>query len=246
LATGIESKSRFFLFLFLFLLLNVFKNKSENMKKEINFEAYFVATEINIAKYYLEKFKSTWKKRWEEPLVLEFGNSKAYIFSFGSIVFQNADQKVKDKVFKEFRMYFIERKEKQNYENFKLFVYDSKREIEELLKKEIEKNFLFVTKEEMSKKIKIYLERNEFFLLKELNGGILLKEKLNNDLLETVAFVVAQAVALEYMKEKVNETLDSVEETLEKFRTSFMILRGSKVLDYFYKVSCLTAEYFLI
>jgi len=185
------------------------------MKEEINFEAYFVATEINIAKYYLEKFRTAWKKRWEEPLVLEFGNSKAYIFSFGSIVFQNADRKFKDEVFKEFRKYFVERKEKQDYENFKLFAYDSKGEIEELLKKEVGKDCFFVTED----------------------GGIVLKEKLNNDLLETVAFVVAQAVALDHIEEKVDNALDSVEETLEKFKTSFMILRGSKILNYLYEVS---------
>jgi uncharacterized Rmd1/YagE family protein len=187
------------------------------MKQEINFEAYFVATEINIAKYCLEKFRTAWRKRWEEPLVLEFENSKAYIFSFGSIVFQNADRKVKDEVFKEFRRYFVERKEKQDYENFKLFVYDSKGEIEELLKKEIGRDFFFVTED----------------------GGIVLKEKLNNDLLETVAFVVAQAVALDHIEEKVDDALDSVEETLKRFRTSFMILRGSKILNYLYEVSCI-------
>jgi len=185
------------------------------MKEEINFEAYFVATEINIAKYCLEKFRTAWKKRWEEPLILEFENSKAYVFSFGSIVFQNASQKVKDDVFKEFKKYFVGKKEKQDYENFKLFVYDSKKEIEELLKKEIGKDFFFVTED----------------------GGVVLKEKLNNDLLEMIAFVVAQAVALEHIEEKVDDALDSVEETLKKFRSSFMILRGKKVLDYLYEVS---------
>jgi len=185
------------------------------MREEINFEAYFVATEINIAKYCLEKFRTAWKKRWEEPLVLDFENSKAYVFSFGSIVFQNASQKVKEEVFKEFRKYFVGKKEKQDYENFKLFVYDSKKEIEELLKKEIGKDFFFVTED----------------------GGVVLKEKLNNDLLEMIAFVVAQAVALEHIEEKVDNALDSVEETLKKFRSSFIILRGKKVLDYLYEVS---------
>jgi uncharacterized Rmd1/YagE family protein len=185
------------------------------MKEEINFEGYFVATEINIAKYCLEKFRTAWKKRWEEPLLLEFENSKVYVFSFGSIVFQNASQKVKDDVFKEFRKYFVGKKEKQDYENFKLFVYDSKKEIEELLKKEIGKDFFFVTED----------------------GGVVLKDKLNNDLLEMIAFVVAQAVALEHIEEKVDNALDSVEETLKKFRSSFIILRGKKVLDYLYEVS---------
>jgi len=185
------------------------------MKEEINFEGYFVSSEIDIAKYCVEKFGTSWKRKWEEPLVIEFVNSKVYVFSFGSIVFQNADEKLKKEVFKELKKYLVEKKEKTNYENFKLFVFDSKKEIEEFLKKQIGKDFFFVTEE----------------------GGVILKEKLSKKVVEMIAFVIAQAVALRYIEEEVDNAVDSVEETLEKFRKSILILSTKRAVDYLFEVS---------
>lgn len=158
------------------------------MVEIVNFTGYYVANEIDIKRFYLDKYEKVWKKSWEEPLIIEKDKCKALIFAFGSIIFENETQEFKDEIFKEFKDYFVQPGEKIYTSSFILKVFDSPKDIKQYCSKEIKNRKILLTEEE----------------------GITLKKYFNQDFEKVVALVVAQDSSLRYIEEKTEEMLERV------------------------------------
>ncbi|MGB9703612.1 MAG: RMD1 family protein [Candidatus Micrarchaeales archaeon] len=177
-------------------------------------EGYSIGSEINLKKYMKEIFNEEWKKSWEEPITIEKGNSKAYVFAFGAVVFKNADESFKKEVFKSLRKYVLERREKPLVEEFKIKVFEEQKEMQSFLKKPITKNFLVIEEE-----------------------AVALKKSLKEETIRIIAFAIAQAVSLERIEEKVENLMDSLESTIEKIRKSLIFLNRGRVTSYLFETS---------
>ncbi|MEM5875055.1 MAG: RMD1 family protein [Candidatus Aenigmatarchaeota archaeon] len=183
------------------------------MVESIRFSGYYIANEIDIKKYYLDKHNKIWKKTWEEPLIVEKNRSKALIFAFGSIVFENETDEFKEEIFKEFKKYFIQPTEKTYTSNFFLKVFDSSRDIKQYCGKEIKNRKIFTTEEE----------------------GLTLKKYFNQDFEKVVALVVAQDSSLRYIEEKTEEMLETVNGLINRMKFFNFNLR--KIINYLIDVS---------
>jgi hypothetical protein len=78
--------------------------------EKVVFSTYSIADEIDIKKYYSDKFEKVWKKSWEEPLIIDYEKGRAYIFAFGAIVLENPTDNLREDVLKEFKKYIIGKK----------------------------------------------------------------------------------------------------------------------------------------
>lgn len=183
------------------------------MVESINFSGYYIAGEIDIKKYYLDKYSKIWRKTWEEPLIIEKDKSKAFVFAFGCIVFENETPDFKEEVFKEFKKYCVRKSEKPYSSSFVLRIFDNPKDVKQYCGKDIKNRKILITDEE----------------------GITLKKYFNQEFEKIVALVIAQASSLGYVEEKTEEMLETVNSLIGKLR--FFSFNVRKVIDYLIEIS---------
>jgi uncharacterized Rmd1/YagE family protein len=172
------------------------------------FSAYCVADEIDIKRYYSDKFEKVWRKSWEEPLIVDFGKGRAYIFAFGAIVLENVGDEAKGEVLKDFRKYLIGEKDKQETSRLNITLVDSWKEVEG-----IPPNF----------KGHIFVKDEDIFVQ---------KKSFDEELKKVISLVVAQDASLAAIEEEVEKLIDSANEIISYIKRPAIFTRASKILDF--------------
>ena len=174
----------------------------------ITLSAYSVADEIDIKKYYSDKFEKVWRKSWEEPLIIDYEKGKAYVFAFGAIVFENPSDELKEDVMKELRRYFIGKKDKQTASEMKIKLVDSWKEVEGL---------------PQNIKGPLFIKEEDIFVL---------KKSLNEEIKKVLALVLAQDASLAGIEEEVEKLIDSTNEIISYIRRPAIFSRSREILDF--------------
>jgi uncharacterized Rmd1/YagE family protein len=182
-------------------------NWNDSMEKVI-FSAYSIADEIDIKKYYSDKFEKVWRKSWEEPLIIDYEKGRAYVFAFGTIVLENPSDNLKEDVIKEFKRYLIGKKEKQTFSTIEIILLESWKEIENLAKNI--KNPVFVTEEN------VYM----------------LKKSFDEETKKVIALAIAQDASLSGIEEDVEMLIDSTNEIISYLKRPAILARSGKILEY--------------
>jgi len=176
--------------------------------EKITFSAYSVADEIDIKRYYSDKFEKVWRKSWEEPLVVDYEKGRAYIFAFGAIVLENPSDNLKEDVFREFKKYLVGKKEKQTSSNLETTLLDSWKEVENLPQNI--RDPIFTTEEN------VYI----------------LKKSFDEEAKKVVALVVAQDASLSGIEDEVEKLIDSTNEIISHIKRPAIFTRSEKILEF--------------
>lgn len=176
--------------------------------ERIVFSAYSVADEIDIKKYYSDKFEKIWRKSWEEPLVVDYENGKAYIFAFGAIVLENPTDSSKEDIIKEFKRYLIGKKEKQTTSTIEIKLVESWKEVENI---------------PQHMKGPIFVKDDEIFILKRSFG---------EEIKKVIALVVAQDASLIGIEEDVERLIDSTNEIISYIKRPAIFTRARRILEF--------------
>lgn len=176
--------------------------------EKVIFSAYSVADEIDIKKYYSDKFEKVWRKSWEEPLVVDYERGKAYIFAFGTIVLENPSENLKEDVFREFKKYLVGKKERQTASNLEITILDSWKEVENLPQNI--KDPIFATEEN------VYI----------------LKRSFDEEAKKVVALVLAQEASLSGIEDEVEKLIDSANDIISYIKRPAIFARSGKILEF--------------
>lgn len=160
--------------------------------------AVSLADEIDVKKFSTEVLGKRFIGRWEEPLELEYGSSKIFLYQFGSFVITNPKNNYINELIEKIRPYAVGeiRTITDEYEVVKV---DNIRRLKEILKEE-----------------GIEHERNKRVYVTD-KRCIIFSRKIEHDVLEVISFVLAQSVSLERAERKVDESLDMSMNIVEKF-----------------------------
>jgi uncharacterized Rmd1/YagE family protein len=176
--------------------------------EKVVFSAYSIADEIDIKKYYSDKFEKVWKKSWEEPLIIDYEKGRAYIFAFGTIVLENPTDNLREDVLKEFKKYIIGKKEKLATSTLEINLVESWKEVENAPQNI--KGSIFVGEEDV----------------------FILKKNFDEEVKKVVALVVAQDASLTGIEEDVEKLIDSTNEIISYIKRPAILSRSSKILDF--------------
>jgi len=176
--------------------------------EKITFSAYSIASEIDIKRYYSDKFEKVWRKSWEEPLIIDYEKGKVYVFAFGAIVLEKSTEELKEEIIKEFRKYLIGKKERPTFSTITINVVDSWKEIES---------------EQQSIKGPIFVKDEEVFFL---------KKNFDEEIKKVISLVVAQDASLNGIEEEVEKLIDSTNEIIAYIKRPAILTRTRKILDF--------------
>ena len=176
--------------------------------EKIVFSAYSIADEIDIKKYYSDKFEKVWRKSWEEPLIVDYENGRAYIFAFGAIVLENPSDNLREDVLKEFKKYLISKKERQTNSSIEINVVDSWKEIEN---------------PPQNIKGSVFVREDEIFIL---------RKNFDEEMKKVVALVVAQDASLTCIEEDVERLIDSTNEIISYIKRPAIFARLKRILEF--------------
>jgi len=176
--------------------------------RKVTFSAYAIADEIDIKRYYSDKFEKVWRKSWEEPLIMDYEKGRAYVFAFGTIVLENPTDELKEDVFRELKRYLVAKKEKQTISTIEITLVDSWKEIEGV-----------------SQNVKGPI------LVKE-NDVLILSKIFDEELKKVIALVLAQDASLSGIEEDVEKLIDSTNEIISYIRRPAIFTRSRKILDF--------------
>ena len=176
--------------------------------EKVVFSAHSVADEIDIKKYYSDKFEKVWRKSWEEPLVVDYEKEKAYIFAFGAIVLENPTGSLKEDIIKEFKRYLIGKKEKQTTSTIEIKLVESWKEVENI---------------PQHMKGPIFVKDDEIFIL---------KRSFDEEIKKVIALVVAQDASLIGIEEDVERLIDSTNEIISYIKRPAIFTRARRILEF--------------
>jgi len=170
--------------------------------------AYSIADEIDIKKYYSDRFEKIWRKSWEEPLIIDYEGGRAFIFAFGAIVLENPSDELKEDVMREVKKYLSGRKEKQSISEIKIKIVDSWKEVEGA---------------PQNIKGPIFIREEDIFIL---------RRSLNEEIRKVLALALAQDASLVGIEEEVEKLIDSTHEIISYIKRPALFSRSRKILDF--------------
>ena len=168
--------------------------------------SYNIGREINLRALSREYLKRRVRISWEEPLELECDGRQVLVYSFGSFVILDPREDVIRRVLEILRKYTREPLEPCT-EEYGLVVANSLRELEgEIGEEELE-------------------GIGERGILATDGACIVVGRPLTNDVVKTVAFVLAQSSALDRIERDVDTALDKAQRLLESFERGSLFFR---------------------
>ena len=173
--------------------------------ERIKFVAINVGEEIDIQRFSSEKLGKEVLLPSDEPLVFDFAGSKVMVFYFGSIVVINPQRSVEELI-DEFRD-FISGRSLEISEEYELVVSS--------------------TKKEVKNKLGISFEGR----VAAFDDFCVMVGRKKLDVVEkTIAYALAQSVALERIEKRVDECSDRLSKAVEKFKKWTLWMRTKPIV----------------